>query len=121
MNERAEKILRLMEEKGMSYGTLAKQTNISKSALQRYVTGETTKIPIDRLERIAWALDVSSSYLMGWSLGGSHENPLDSAIIQEMLALMQDLPEPLQLIALEQLQCLAKLKLPLPSGPEPNP
>ena len=41
-------------------------TGIPKSALQRYATGETEKIPINRLQIIAKALNVSAEYLMGW-------------------------------------------------------
>ena len=40
--------------------------NISKSALQRYATGETAKIPLDRLKLMADALGVSQAHLMGW-------------------------------------------------------
>ena len=65
-NEIAEKILCLMKEKAMSYGELAAQTGIPKSALQRYATGATTKLPLPRLEAIASALGVSAAYLMGW-------------------------------------------------------
>lgn len=49
-----------------SYGELAKLTGIPKSAIQRYATGETTKIPLDRLQILADALHVSSRYLMDW-------------------------------------------------------
>ena len=41
-------------------------TGIPKSAIQRYATGETEKIPLDRLELLAQALGISSAYLMGW-------------------------------------------------------
>lgn len=51
---------------GYSYGELAKLTGIPKSAIQRYATGETTKIPLDRLQVLADALHVSSRYLMDW-------------------------------------------------------
>ncbi len=66
MSERSEKILRLMNESGLSYGELSKMTKIPKSALQRYATGETEKIPVDRIEILARALGCSSAYLMGW-------------------------------------------------------
>ena len=51
---------------GYSYGDLAKITGIPKSAIQRYATGETEKIPLDRLEKLADALHVSAQHLMGW-------------------------------------------------------
>ena len=55
-----------MKEKGISYGELSKMTRIPKSALQRYATGETTKIPIDRISSIASALGVDERELLGW-------------------------------------------------------
>ena len=67
MNIQAERIHELMQQRNMSYGELAKHTNIAKSALQRYATGETAKIPLDRIELIAKALNASPAYIMGWS------------------------------------------------------
>lgn len=66
MSERSKRILKAIQETELSYGELSKLTGIPKSALQRYATGETEKIPIDRLEAIAKAVNVSAQYLMGW-------------------------------------------------------
>ena len=66
MTEIAEKLRTAMRDKEMSYGELADLSNIPKSAVFRYVTGETEKIPLDRIERMAAALGVSAAYLMGW-------------------------------------------------------
>lgn len=66
MSEISERILALIEQKDISYGELSKITDIPKSALQRYATGETPKIPIPRVEAIAKALGVSAAYVMGW-------------------------------------------------------
>ena len=54
------------EELDMSYQTLSDKVGISKSTLQRYETGSIKNMPIDKLEDIAKALNVSPSYLMGW-------------------------------------------------------
>ena len=51
---------------GLSYVELEKRTGIPKSVLQRYAAGETKKIPVDAVERIARALDVSPASLLGW-------------------------------------------------------
>ena len=67
MSEISKRILELLSKKDMSYGELSKLTGIPKSALQRYATGETEKIPIDRLELIAKYLNVDAAYLMGWT------------------------------------------------------
>lgn len=66
MNERSKRILSAITDSHISYGELSKLTGIPKSALQRYATGETEKIPIDRIEKIANATGVTSQYLLGW-------------------------------------------------------
>lgn len=66
MSDISGRILKLINGKDISYGELAKLTGIPKSALQRYAVGETVKIPLDRLERIATALNTTPAYLMGW-------------------------------------------------------
>lgn len=60
------RILKSMSEKNVSYGELSSMTGIPKSALQRYATGATEKIPLPRVEMIANALNISAAYLMGW-------------------------------------------------------
>ena len=53
-------------ELGYSFQDLAEKTNMSKSTLQRYETGAIKNVPLDRLEVLAKALDVTPAYLMGW-------------------------------------------------------
>lgn len=69
MNKRSERILCSIENSNLSYGELSNITGIPKSALQRYATGETEKVPIDRIEAIARATHVTAAYLMGWEDG----------------------------------------------------
>ncbi len=66
MSDISKRILDILLNKEISYGELADKTGIPKSALQRYATGQTEKIPIDRLEKIAAAVGTSAAYLMGW-------------------------------------------------------
>lgn len=66
MSERSKILLQLIEASGLSYGELSNITGIPKSAIQRYATGETEKIPIDRIESLAHALSIPPEYLMGW-------------------------------------------------------
>ncbi len=66
MTEISQRILITMQERNISYGDLAAETDIPKSALQRYATGETEKIPLNRLEKIADALHVETAWLLGW-------------------------------------------------------
>lgn len=73
MSDISNRILKLIEEKGISYSELSRLTNIPKSALQRYATAVTEKIPLDRVEVIAKALNVPAADLMGWKITGNYE------------------------------------------------
>lgn len=66
MATRAERINKAIKDKGISYAELEKITGVSKSALQRYASGETKKIPIDAIEKIAAATNTDARYLMCW-------------------------------------------------------
>jgi transcriptional regulator with XRE-family HTH domain len=70
MSEKMQEIMNRMKKRretlNMSYQTLANKVGISKSTLQRYETGNIRNMPIDKLESIAAALQVSPVYLMGW-------------------------------------------------------
>ena len=62
-----DRILKTMELNDISYGELSTMTGIPKSALHRYATCETPKIPLERIQLIAKALGVSSAWIMGWA------------------------------------------------------
>ena len=70
ISEKMQDIMKRMktrrEELNMSYQTLSEKVGISKSTLQRYETGYIKNMPVDKLEEIADALQVSPAYLMGW-------------------------------------------------------
>lgn len=83
MNERSKRILSAITNSKTSYGELSKSTGIPKSALQRYATGETEKIPIDRIEKIAKATGVSSQYLLGWEEEPEYKSGVDEALLIE--------------------------------------
>lgn len=64
--ERSERIEAAIQQSRLCYAELERITGISKSALQRYASGKTKKIPVDCIEKIAAATNTSSRYLMGW-------------------------------------------------------
>ena len=67
--ETNEVIKRIKERRitqNLSYQDLADKTGISKSTLQRYETGFIKNLSIDKLEILAYALDTTPGYLMGW-------------------------------------------------------
>lgn len=66
MSTRSERIKSLIEQSGRTYQEMENLTGIKKSSLQRYASGVTTKIPLDVIEKLASAFNVSQEYLMGW-------------------------------------------------------
>lgn len=59
------RLLELIERNGISYGVLSERTGIPKSALQRYATGDTIKIPAERAEVLARELGSTAAYILG--------------------------------------------------------
>ncbi len=74
MSDISERLLARLESVNISYSELSSRTGIPKSALQRYCTGATEKIPLDRLSKIASALDVPVTYLLGWDASSNLPN-----------------------------------------------
>lgn len=62
----AERLSVAISQSGYSFEALGEMSGIAKSSLQRYASGNTKKIPVDAIEKIAPFLGVSASYLMGW-------------------------------------------------------
>lgn len=69
--EVSKRLFQLISKQGVTYSELAERTGIPKSALQRYATGETAKIPFNRLEQLADALGTTPQYLIGWESASS--------------------------------------------------
>lgn len=63
-------LLSAFDASGLTYDELAKRTNLPKSALYRYINGDTEKIPIDRFQSICNELHVDARSLLGWTSGG---------------------------------------------------
>ncbi len=64
MSESAKRLLSLIQKSGLSYGALSERTGIPKSAIQRYATGATTKIPADRAVLFARELGSSAAWIL---------------------------------------------------------
>ena len=61
-----DRIRKAREEKGISQTGLAEMVGISKQTLYKYENNIVTNIPSDKIEKIAYKLDVSAAYIMGW-------------------------------------------------------
>ena len=89
----AARIREAMEARRISYGELAALTEIPKSALQRYATGTTGKIPLDRVVRIAGALQIPAARLMGWEETEAAESRRDGELLRLLMKLQpEELP-----------------------------
>jgi transcriptional regulator with XRE-family HTH domain len=111
MSTRSERIRSLIEQSGRSYQELEKLTGIKKSSLQRYASGATTKIPLDVIEKLSVAFNVSQEYLMGWEEKKiSPSEPQLTEGEQLMLELFRKIPEDRQAAALELLRAALKMQ-----------
>lgn len=63
MQERRRRLNDVMQEKHITLVELEKLTGVAKSSIQRYLTGETTKIPIDFFEKFAKVTDTPIEYV----------------------------------------------------------
>ncbi len=59
-------IKNLREQKGLTQEELARYIKSTKQTIFKYENGIVTNIPMDKLQIIASALEVSPSYLLGW-------------------------------------------------------
>lgn len=88
LTELIEKIKLRRLELGLSYQELSDLTGINKSTLQRYETGFIKKVPINQVQIIAKALNVTPGYLMGWENDSENQtyylNPEAAKMAQEI-------------------------------------
>lgn len=83
-----ERIKKARLEKGLTQIELAEIINTTKQNIYKYEMSLITNIPLDKLEKIANALDVSPAYLMGWE----DEPKIESASSEDELnAYLQEL------------------------------
>lgn len=61
-----DRIRKIRQEQRRTLQWLASKTGTTRQTIQRYETGDISNIPSDKIEKIALALNVTPSYLMGW-------------------------------------------------------
>ena len=111
MSIRSERIKALVEKSGLTYQEIEKLTGIKKSSLQRYASGVTTKIPLDVIEKLSVAFNVSQEYLMGWD--EKKDSPSEPSLTEGeelMLKLFRQIPKDLQPAALDMLRVALKMQ-----------
>ena len=105
MSTRADRIKSLIEESGKSYQDLERLTGVKKSSLQRYASGVTTKIPLDVIEKLSAAFNVSQEYIMGWE--EKENSPSESQLTEGetlLLELFRRVPEDQQKLVLQMIR-----------------
>lgn len=111
MSTRSERIRALIEESGKSYQELEKLTGIKKSSLQRYASGVTTKIPLDVIEKLSVAFNVSQEYIMGWEEKENYPSEQQLTEVEILaLELFRKIPEDKQAEALDLLRVALKMQ-----------
>ena len=85
-----ERIRLLIERQKLSYAELEKETGVPKSAIHRYATGQTSKIPIDRVIKLAGALGSTAAWIMGWE---EEKPPETDGKAKELLDIINQLSE----------------------------
>lgn len=109
MSARSERIRSLIEKSEKSYQELERLTGIKKSSLQRYASGVTTKIPLDVIEKLSKAFNVSPAYIMGWT--EKKTSPSEPELTEgdrEILEVFRLIPEEWRQVFLEQGRAFAK-------------
>lgn len=105
MSIRSERIKALVDSSELSYQELEKLTGIKKSSLQRYASGATTKIPLDVIEKLSVAFNVSQEYLMGWDEKESSPSELQLTEGEKMmLELFRLVPEDKQQLVIQMVR-----------------
>ena len=87
MKNVADSLKSAYEASGLSFEDIAKATGIPKATVARYITGQTKKVPIDRLDKIASALGSSAQEVYGLEpkeiLSGLESVPMKAMLIQD--------------------------------------
>jgi transcriptional regulator with XRE-family HTH domain len=84
---------------------IEQRTGIKKSSMQRYVSGETGKIPMSAIEKLADLFGVSGAYLMGWD--EKKDSPSEPQLTEGekmLLDLFNRVPEDQQQMVLQMIR-----------------
>ena len=104
MQTRSGRIKALVESSGKSYQELEKITGIKKSSLQRYASGVTTKIPLDAIEKLAKAFNVSQEYILGWEENKTPDKLQLTEGEEAILDIFRRIPEDQQQLVLHMIR-----------------
>lgn len=75
---------------GLSQEDLGKRCGVKKQTIYKYESGVITNIPIDKIEMIANATNVSTAYLMGWDKPSQKEIESEDHKLLALFHLLND-------------------------------
>ena len=111
MSVQSDRIKYQMQRNSLTFLEIEQRTGIKKSSMQRYVSGETGKIPLSAIEKLANLFGVSGAYLMGWDeKNDSPSEPVLTEGEKTMLELFRKIPVERQPEALDLLRVALKMQ-----------
>ena len=111
MSVQSDRIRSEMQRNSLTLLEIEQRTGIKKSSMQRYVSGETGKIPMSAIEKLANLFGVSGAYLMGWD--EKEDSPSEPVLTEgekTMLELFRKIPVERQPEALDLLRVALKMQ-----------
>ena len=111
MSVQSDRIKYQMQRNSLTFLEIEQRTGIKKSSMQRYVSGETGKIPLSAIEKLANLFGVSGAYLMGWD--EKEDSPSEPVLTEgekTMLELFRKIPVERQPEALDLLRVALKMQ-----------
>ena len=111
MSIQSDRIKHEMIKNSLTLIEIEQRTGIKKSSMQRYVSGETGKIPMSAIEKLAKLFGVSGEYLMGWD--DKKDSPSEPELTEGekmMLELFRQIPADRQSEALDLLRVALKMQ-----------
>lgn len=102
MSVQSDRIRSEMLRNSLTLIEIEQRTGIKKSSMQRYVSGQTGKIPMAAIEKLAELFGVSGAYLMGWDEKENSPSELQLTEGEQMMIdIFRLIPEEQQRVFLE--------------------
>ena len=105
MSVQSDRIKNEMLRNSLTLVEIEQRTGIKKSSMQRYVSGQTGKIPMSAIEKLADLFGVSGAYLMGWD--EKESSPSEPQLTEGeklLLELFNKVPEDQQQLVLQMIR-----------------
>lgn len=111
MSIQAERIKNEMLRNSLTLVEIEQRTGIKKSSMQRYVSGQTGKIPMSAIEKLSALFGVPGTYLMGWD--DEKESPSEFQLTEgeeALLELFRKVPEDKQAMVIQMIRVALEMK-----------